>query len=864
LTTILSAQGINGRSISFDIGPERSAGKTAMATLTDTDGASPLSQGQQCMAVINQETGYITNIDDIRAAEYQQLVATTYLDHAGTTLYAKTLIEHYAKELTSNLFGNPHSASASSQLSSRRIDDARLQVLRFFKADPAEFDVVFVANATAAIKSVADAFRDNEGGFGYFYHAEAHTSLVGVRELASRGTTCFNSDREVEVWIDGLGGSSSTDNGSPSLFAYPAQSNMTGRRLPLNWTQRIRCLRETSGHSVYTLLDAAALVSTSPLDFSDPSICPDFTALSFYKVFGFPDLGALIVRKSSGDVLRRRQYFGGGTVDSVATFGKATWHAKKSSLHGALEDGTVAFHSIIALQAALDVHRRIYGSMDNISRHANHLASRMREQLRELRHANGSQVCTIYTEPTAENSAQGPVIAFNLKDSRGKYISISEVEKLGIVKSIQFRTGGLCNPGGIGSHLGLSSEELRQNYDAGQRCGGEIDIINGKPTGAIRLSFGAMSGMNDVTAFLDFIKEFYVDSNAPPQTLRPAIAQSYDYLTLESFVVESLSVFPIKSCAAYRIPSDVAWEVGGKGLAWDREWCLVHEGTDVALSQKRFPRMALIRPEVDLQRRLLKVFFTRPDTGDRRKLEISLDSAPTRTGLVKPCEASISKPANVCGEDVDVEVYTSADVSGFFTEALGVPCTLARFPSGGTVRRAKVRVPGQHGGKQASEIGKSIALSNESPILLVSRSSVNRLNEQIKQSGSGIGKAVTADSFRGNIIIAQELQGGQTESPYVEDDWAGLQIGEDPENVFEVLGPCQRCQMVCVDQKSAQRRQEPFTTLAKTRRREGRVWFGMHMCLRSADDLQRTRDSPCVQRASVKAGDRVTPLVTRD
>ncbi|EXJ65316.1 selenocysteine lyase [Cladophialophora yegresii CBS 114405] len=837
-----------------------------MATLTNLDNPAPSSREQQCMADIDPQTGYITNIDDIRAAEYPQLKDTTYLDHAGTTLYTKTLIENYSREMTSNLFGNPHSASGSSQLSSRRIDDARLSVLRFFNADPDEFDVVFVANATAAIKMVGYAFRDHEAGFSYFYHSEAHTSLVGVRELATRGTTCFSSDSEVEAWIDGLeGGGDPADKLSPVLFAYPAQSNMTGRRLPLDWTQRTRSHRESSGQALYTLLDAAALVSTCPLDLSEPSTCPDFTALSFYKIFGFPDLGALIVRKSSGDILRRRKYFGGGTVDSVATFGKDTWHAKKSALHSALEDGTVAFHSIVALQSALDVHKKIYGSMAKISRHANHLASMLREQLRELRHANGSQVCTIYTESAAESSSQGPVIAFNLKDSRGKYISISEVEKLGVVKDIQFRTGGLCNPGGIGSHLGLSSEELRRNYDAGQRCGGENDIIHGKPTGAIRLSFGAMSSVKDVATFLDFIKGFYIDLHVPPQALQQARVQQYNHPTWEGFVVESLLVFPIKSCAAYKIPSNVAWEVGGKGLAWDREWCLVHEGTDVALSQKRFPRMALIRPEIDLQARLLRVSFAQGDTGDQRKLEISLDSAPTCTGLVKPCEASISKPANVCGEDVEVQVYTSADVSDFFTKALEVPCTLARFPIGGTVRRANVRVPGQHGGKQATEIGKSIALSNESPILLVSRSSVNRLNEQIKQSGSGGGgKAVTADSFRGNIIIAQELQGGQMESPYVEDDWEGLRIGEDPNNVFEVLGPCQRCQMVCVDQSNAQRRQEPFTTLAKTRRREGRVWFGMHMCLRSGEDLDPTRDSPCFQRASVKVGDRITPLVRMD
>ncbi len=78
-------------------------------------------------------------------------------------------------------------------------------MLRFFNADPNEFDVVFVANATAAIKLVAEAFRDHVGGFRYWYHAEAHTSLVGVRELATRGSVCFGGDELVEGWLDSLG-----------------------------------------------------------------------------------------------------------------------------------------------------------------------------------------------------------------------------------------------------------------------------------------------------------------------------------------------------------------------------------------------------------------------------------------------------------------------------------------------------------------------------------------------------------------------------------------------------------------------------------------------------------------------------------
>jgi molybdenum cofactor sulfurtransferase len=804
------------------------------------------------VAKTDAATGYISNIDDIRRSEYPSLAGTTYLDHAGTTLYARSLVEGYSKALMDNLFGNPHSASASSQLSSRRIDDVRVQTLQFFNADPDKFDIVFVANATAAIKLVADAFRDQDGGFHYSYHAEAHTSLVGVRELALPGARCFSNDVEVDTWLNDREVGPSFASRTPSLFAYPAQSNMTGRRLPMEWCQRVRNADAASEVPIFTLLDAAALVSTFPLDLSNSDIAPDFVALSFYKVFGLPDLGALIVRKESGDILRRRKYFGGGTVDSVTVL-KDSWHARKeSSLHSCLEDGTVPFHNIIALQLALQTHTKIYGSMSTISRHANFLASTLRGRLAALRHGNGMEVCAIYTDASFSGPDQGPVIAFNLKDERGRFVSNSEVEKLSIVKNIQLRTGGLCNPGGIASHLGLSAEEMRRNYAAGQRCGSENDIINGKPTGAIRLSFGAMSSMEDVTDFLHFVEEFYV-SSAHAEANLISHQESFVRPSSSRYVVESLSVFPIKSCAAYKIPANVSWEVGPKGLAWDREWCLVHAGTNVALSQKKFPRMALLRPEIDLAQRVLRV-SSDTEANAIVCFNISLDFEHTSIGHIDPYETTTNKSSIVCGEYVDVEVYTSKEMMAFFTDILGVPCTLARFPKRGTVRQAQVRIPGRVQGKAAKETGRSITLANESPILLISRSSVNRLNEQIKHNG-GVGKAVAAASFRGNIVVAEELEAGQNETPYAEDDWECVRIGDDPKNRFDVLGPCQRCQMVCVDQKNAERRQEPFSTLAKTRRKHGRVWFGMHMCLTS---------SMCGELGApvyIRIGDRVTPRI---
>lgn len=48
--------------------------------------------------------------------------------------------------------------SVSSYLSTERIENLRLRVLQFFSASTDEFDVGFVANATAAIKLIAESF----------------------------------------------------------------------------------------------------------------------------------------------------------------------------------------------------------------------------------------------------------------------------------------------------------------------------------------------------------------------------------------------------------------------------------------------------------------------------------------------------------------------------------------------------------------------------------------------------------------------------------------------------------------------------------------------------------------------------------
>lgn len=570
--------------------------------------------------------------------------------------------------MVANLYGNPHSTSPSSELSTVRVTDVRTRLLRFFRADPDHFDLVFVANATAAIKLVAEAFREvEEPGFWYGYHRDAHTSLVGIRQVAT-SSRCFESDEEVDAWLRTAGTGKpleGTTGANVGLLAYPAQSNMNGHRMPLRWAG---AARQTNGqapnHRIYTLLDAAAYVMTAQLDLSDENTAPDFTALSLYKIFGFPDMGALIVRKAAGDLLRRRRYFGGGTVEMVTVMNDP-WHAKKEgTLHDALEDGTLPVHQIVALGHALDVHAETFGTMTNVSEHTCALAAHTYLRLQALRHANGRQVCIIYKDEGSkygDSVTQGPTIAFNIQNSEGSWIGKSDVERLAIARGIHLRTGGVCNAGGIAKFCDLAYWELRRNFSEGMRCGDDLDIIGGKPTGVVRISFGAMSSQQDANTLLRFVDEHFVEKNIIEKTSQCSAA----LIVPAKCNVSNLTVFPIAGCAGWAVPANVNWTVSERGLAWDQEWCVVAKGTDAPLDSVKYPRMMLIKPELDVERGTLRLIG--PSENDTPStLNISLWDSPLEQ------EQSDAK-------HIQADSYQSQAIGTFFANIIGVPSTLSRF-----------------------------------------------------------------------------------------------------------------------------------------------------------------------------------------
>jgi molybdenum cofactor sulfurtransferase len=112
----------------------------------------------------------------------------------------------------------------------------------------------------------------------FAYLAECHTSAVGLRQYAAKEKAECHvlTDKDFEDQISGTVSTSGT-----KLVVFPAMSNFCGKKYPIRrWTE------VAHEHDWHVLLDAAAFVATSPLDLSQ--ISPDFVALSFYKIFGYP------------------------------------------------------------------------------------------------------------------------------------------------------------------------------------------------------------------------------------------------------------------------------------------------------------------------------------------------------------------------------------------------------------------------------------------------------------------------------------------------------------------------------------------------------------------------------------------------
>lgn len=375
--------------------------------------------------------------------------------------------------------------------------------------------------------------------------------------------------------------------------------------------------------------------------------------------------------------------------------------------------------------------------------------------------------------------------------------------------------------------------DLLSNVEAGHVCWDDYDIVNGKPTGAVRVSFGYMSTFEDAKKFIDFIVSSFV--SAPKLTeglcLLGRRATPFSNEGLEGGLrLKTISIYPIKSCAGFTAES---WPLCSTGLKHDREWLLKSLSGEI-LTQKKVPEMGLISAFIDLNRGILFVESKRC----KGKLKINLktdsyDGEREEMGLHLHTQRY---EVHGCGNEVNT----------WFSSAIGRPCSLLRhYP-----RQYHFCANKSDTISTCRDVQSKLNFVNEAQFLLISEASLFDLNDRLSlnvhKGNRGTPTLVNSVRFRPNLV----LSGGK---PYAEDTWKKIKIGN---NCFTSLGGCNRCQMINFDLRTGQvqKSNEPLATLASYRRVKGKILFGV--LLRYETDANNVGQD---QDSWLKVGEEVIP-----
>ena len=255
--------------------------------------------------------------------------------------------------------------------------------------------------------------------------------------------------------------------------------------------------------------------------------------------------------------------------------------------------------------------------------------------------------------------------------------------------------------------------------------------------------------------------------------------------------VTELVLYPIKSCAGVRVEQA---QCGIDGLSaqgvHDREWMLVTRDGQF-LTQREFPRMALIHPRIDGGALVV--------------------SAPGMPPLSLPLAHDPAAPT------IQVQIWDdrlgAADcgdpAAAWFADALGAECRLVRF-------RPDMQRPTST--KWTGGAPSATRFADGYPILLIGQASLDDLNAKLASAGRA---PLPMNRFRPNLVV-DGLEA--FEEDFVESLTAGALT-------LRPVKPCARCPIPSIDQDTGSVGPDPLDILQAYRanpRMDGAVCMGMN------------------------------------
>ena len=313
--------------------------------------------------------------------------------------------------------------------------------------------------------------------------------------------------------------------------------------------------------------------------------------------------------------------------------------------------------------------------------------------------------------------------------------------------------------------------------------------------------------------------------------------------------VVDLMIYPVKSCGSIKLSSA---QLCSTGFRYDRRWMIIDAVKRKMVSQRNFPRMALIKPIIEEAALVVSDAEEEADMVDEfhepKSLILSVEGeAEDITVPVLRLEDENAKVFHVkvwdTGDPDDDarDVVDQGDaVSEWLTRFLQseYPLRLVYMDDGGhRYVTAKYRAPGESG---------RLSFADGMQYLIASIPSLHELHKK--------GCAVPMNRFRPNIVV-------DSCQPFDEDTWRKITIGDTA--TFYGVKHCTRCIVPTTNQQTAKQggvRAEPLVTLRQFRRDKnlsGKVVFGEN--LEHVKTWSSPEDAPVL-----KLGDSVRVLETKE
>lgn len=250
----------------------------------------------------------------------------------------------------------------------------------------------------------------------------------------------------------------------------------------------------------------------------------------------------------------------------------------------------------------------------------------------------------------------------------------------------------------------------------------------------------------------------------------------------------SIHVYPVKSTSGHDVREA---EVQPWGLAGDRRYLVTDERGEI-ITAREHPRLlaCLPRPEGGT------LILTGPHAAPLRV-------TPTTSRRVVTLGRTPVELTD-CGDDA----------SRWLTGLIGRPARLAWLDD--PTRRPVDPLYGRPDDR--------VNLADAFPLMLATAESLARLDEWVARTAAELGEEppepLPMRRFRPNVVVSG------AEAAFAEDGWTRVRIGEVG---FRVTKGCDRCVLTTVDPVTHTKGKEPLRTLAKHRKWDGKVWFGINL-----------------------------------